>query len=85
MEEAMSLMSKNIQTDGLYISELFSDHAYIRTADRSPGPISKLLELFGEAERGWGSTWVVGYADADCGEVAEEAPIPLRFVRTDLD
>jgi len=85
LEEAMSLMSKNIQNNGLYISELFSDHAYIRTADRSPGPISKLLELFGEAERGWGSTWVVGYADADCLEVAEEAPIPLRFVRTDLD
>jgi hypothetical protein len=85
LEEAMSLVSKNIRNDGLYISELFSDHPYIRTADRSPGPISKLLELFGEAERGWESTWVVGYADSNCGEVAEEAPIPLRFVRTDLD
>jgi hypothetical protein len=85
LEEAMSLMSKNIRNGGLYISELFSDHAYIRTADRSPGPISKLFELLGETERGQESTWVVSHADADCLEVAEEAPIPLRFVRTDLD
>lgn len=83
LEEAMSLMGKNIRIKGLYISELFSDHTYIRTADGSPG--AKLLDLFGEAEPGWEPVWVVGYADADCLEVPEEAPIPLRFVRTDLD
>jgi hypothetical protein len=83
LEEAMSLMSRNIRVKGLYISELFSDHQYIRTADRSPG--AKLLELLGEAEPGWEPVWIVGYADADCGEVAEEASVPLRFVRTDLD
>ena len=83
LEEAMSLMSMNIRAGGLYISELFSNHGYVRTADCSPGP--KLLELFGESEPGWEPVWVVGYADADCLEVPQEAPIPLRFVRTDLD
>jgi hypothetical protein len=82
LEEAMSLMSRNIRGGGVYISELFSNHEYIRTADGSPG--AKLLELFGEAEPGWEPVWMVGYADADCLEVPEEAPIPLRFVRTDL-
>jgi hypothetical protein len=80
LEEAMSLMSRNIRVGGLYISELFSNHEYTRTADGSPG--SKLL---GQRVPGWEAVWVVGYADADCLEVAEEAPIPLRFVRTDLD
>jgi hypothetical protein len=83
LEEAMSLVSRDIQTKGLYISELFSDHAYVRTADGSPG--ARLLEHFGEAEPGWEPVWVVGYAESDCLEVPEEAPIPLRFVRTDLD
>ena len=82
LEEAMSLMSGNIRIGGVYISELFSNHEYIRTSDGSPG--AKLLELFGEADPGWEPVWVVGYADADCLEVPEEAPIPLRFVRTDL-
>jgi hypothetical protein len=80
LEEAMSLMSRNIRVGGVYISELFSDHEYIRTADGSPGP-----QLLGQ-EPGWAeSVWVVGYADADCLEVDEEAPVPLRFVRTNLD
>ena len=83
LEEAMSLTSRNTRVKGLHISEVFSDHEYIRTADRSPG--AKLLELLGEAEPGWEPVWVVGYADADCLEAPEEAPIPLRFVRTDLD
>lgn len=86
LEEAMSLMSRNIRVGGLYVSELFSNHEYIRTADGSPGP---KLEIGGQAapgwEPGWEAVWVVGYADADCLEVPEEAPIPLRFVRTDLD
>jgi hypothetical protein len=83
LEEAMSLTSRNIRVGGVYISELFSDHQCIRTADRSPGV--GLLDLLGEAEPGWESVWVVEYTDADCLEVPEEAPIPLRFVRTDLD
>lgn len=80
LEEAMSLMSRNIGVGGLYISELFSNHEYIRTADGSPGP-----KLRGQGVPGWEAVWVVGYVDADCLEVPEEAPIPLRFVRTDLD
>lgn len=80
LEEAMSLMSRSIRVEGVYISELFSNHAYIRTADGSPGP-----KLDGQGVPGWEAVWVVGYGDADCLEVPEEAPIPLRFVRTDLD
>jgi hypothetical protein len=67
LEEAMSLMSRNIRVNGLYISDLFSDHEFIRTADGSPG--ARLLEFFGEAEPGWEPVWVVGYTDADCLEV----------------
>jgi hypothetical protein len=79
LEEAMSLMSRNIRVEGVYISELFSNHAYIRTGDFSPAPT-----ILGQ-EIGWEGLWVVGYADADCLEAPQEAPIPLRFVRTDLD
>ena len=80
LEEAMSLMSRNIRVGGVYISELFSNHEYIRTADGSPGP-----QLLAQGWPGWEAVWVVGYADANCLEVPVEAPIPLRFVRTDLD
>jgi hypothetical protein len=83
LEEAMSLMSRDVRVKGLHISELFGDADYIRTADGSPG--ANFLDRFGEAEPGWGPIWIVGYADGDCLEVPEEAPIPLRFVRTDLD
>ena len=82
LEEAMSLVTRATRRDGRHISELFSDHVYVRTADFSPGPaplmpgLSKVL---------FQSIWVVSYLDGDCFEVAEEAPIPLRLVRTHLD
>jgi hypothetical protein len=80
LEEAMSLMSRNMRAGAVYISELFSDHQVIRTADRSPGV------QFPHMEPAESTTiWVVTYQDADCWEVAEEARVPLRFVRTDLD
>jgi hypothetical protein len=80
LEEAMSLMRRNVRRGGVHISDLFSDHEYIRTADGSPGPRSKWLP-----ETAFQTIWIVNYADADCGEVGEEARVPLRFVRTDLD
>lgn len=83
LEEAMSLMSSDIRRGGLYLSELFSDSECIRTSDGSPG--AQFLDPSGEVELGWGPVWVVMYADGDCYEVPEEAPISLRFVRTDLD
>jgi hypothetical protein len=80
LEEAMSLMRRSVRNGGVHISDLFSDHEYIRTADGSPGP-----RPMGLPEAGFQTIWIVGYADADCLEVAEEARVPLRFVRTDLD
>jgi len=82
LEEAMSLVTRNTRRDGLHVSEFFSNHEGIRTADRSPGhlPVTPGLskDLFE-------STWIVTFRDGDCGEVGEEAAIPLRFVRTHLD
>jgi hypothetical protein len=80
VEEAMSLMNHEIRMASLYISNLFSDHEYIRTADRCKTP-----ELLGRPLDGWESVWSVSFTEADCLEFPEEAPVPLRFVRTDLD
>jgi hypothetical protein len=82
LEEAVSLMSRTMRAGAVYISELFSDHQAIRTADRSAGVQSQFPRLgLGEMP----TIWVVTYRDADCWEVAEEARVPRRFVRTDLD
>jgi hypothetical protein len=80
VEEAMSLMQQEIRMGGLYLSTLFSDHEYIRTADGCKAP-----ELLGLPLDGVVSVWGVSFKDADCVEFPEEAPVPLRFVRTDLD
>jgi TIR domain-containing protein len=80
LEEAMSLMRRSVRSGGVHISDLFSDHAYIRTVDGSPGP-----RPVGLPGAGFQTIWIVGYADADCLKIAEEARVPLRFMRTDLD
>ena len=68
LEEAMSRMSRDIQPGGLHLSNMFSDHPYIRTADGSPGPA-----LPGQPPEESETIWIVGYQDADCLQVAEEA------------
>lgn len=81
-EEAMSLMTKELHERDVHISPLFSDHSCIRTSDES-AELSKLSGRLGiESTK---SVWVVCYKGGNCLEVAEEAPVPLRFVRTDLD
>jgi len=81
LEEAMSLMRRDIRRGGLHISDMFSDHQYIRTADGSPGPRLPFGLPAEESE----TIWIVDYQNADCLELAEEARVPLRWVRTDLD
>jgi hypothetical protein len=80
VEEAMSLTIPDIREGGLYISSLFSNDEYVRTADRSKGP-----RMLGGGVDGWESVWVVSYVGAECIEAPEEGPFPLRFVRTDFD
>src|SRR6185503_17513169 len=76
LEEAMSRMSRDIQPGGLHLSNMFSDHPYIRTADGSPGPA-----LPGQPPEESETIWIVGYQDADCLQVAEEARVAVRWVR----
>lgn len=72
LDEAMSLMTREKNAKGLFISHDFSDDGYVLTCDAHTGGRESLV-------------WVACYALGDCQEVPTEAPVPVRLVRTDWD
>ena len=73
LEEAMSLMTREKNAKGLYISHHFSDDGYVLTCDTHVG-------FAGE-----GMVWVAFYGLGDCQMVPTDAPVPVRLVRTDWE
>ncbi len=78
LEEAMSLITNQVQEGGLYISKLFSDHTYIRTADHNYHPYG----IMGNTSNGYQTVWCVDYGNATCQEIPSQGPIPFRLVTT---
>ena len=69
LEEAMSLMTREKNARGLFISELFSDDGYVLTCDT----------FLGRGER---FVWIASYVHGDCQTVPASGPVPVRLVRT---
>jgi hypothetical protein len=73
LEEAMSLMTREQNVKGLFISHHFSDDGYVLTCDTHVG--------FAAESMVWGACYVHG----DCQEVPTDAPVSVRLVRTDWE
>jgi hypothetical protein len=73
LEEAMSLMTPEKNTNGLFISHHFSDDGYVLTCDTHT--------QFG----GQSMVWVACYALGDCQTVPTDGPVAVRLVRTDWE
>jgi hypothetical protein len=72
LEEAMSLMTREKNAKGLFISHDFSDDRYVLTCD---GFVT-----------GRGSfVWVACYGHGDCQAVPPDSPVAVRLVRTDWE
>lgn len=69
LEEAMSLMTREKNARGLFISHHFSDDGYVLTCD---------THIVG----GGSLVWVACYGLGDCQAVPTHAPVPVRLVRT---
>lgn len=70
LEEAMSLMTREKNANGLFISHLFSDDRYVLTCD------TRIVEHKSDV-------WVAGYAFGDCQSVpAKDSVAAVRLVRT---
>lgn len=72
LEEAMSLMTREENAKGLFISPYFSDDGYVLTCDTY-------------ASEGGSMVWIACYAHGDCQVVPTHTPIPVRLVRTDWE
>jgi hypothetical protein len=72
LEEAMSLMTREKNAKGLFISNHFSDDGYVLTCDTHVGGGESLV-------------WVAACALGDCQQVPTDAPVPVRLVRTDWE
>ena len=70
LEEAMSLMARQENAKGLFISPDFSDDRYVLTCD-------------GLVTRGDSFVWAACYGHGDCQTVPSDTPVPVRLVRTD--
>jgi hypothetical protein len=70
LEEAMSLMTREENAKGLFISHHFSDDGYVLTCDTHVGFAGERM------------VWGVCYALGDCQEVPTHGPVPVRLVRT---
>jgi hypothetical protein len=73
LEEAMSLMTREKNAKGLFISHDFSDDSYVLTCDTCV------------AGAGRGFVWVACYGPGDCQTVPAETPVPVRLVSTDWE
>ena len=72
LEEAMSLMTREANAKGLFISHHLSDDGYVLTCDTYAGGDMSLV-------------WIACYAHGDCQTVPTHAPVPARLVRTDWE
>jgi hypothetical protein len=72
LEEAMSLMTREKNARGLFISPYFSDDDYVLTCDTC---------MIGARS----FVWVVCYGLGDCQVVPTDAEVPVRLVRTDWE
>ena len=68
----MSLMEREKNAKGLFISHYFSDDGYVLTCDTHAGGSESLV-------------WVACYAHGDCQQVPTHGPVPVRLVRTDWE
>jgi hypothetical protein len=73
LEEAMSLMTREKNAKGVFISNDFSDDGYVLTCDTHV------------AFSGQGFIWVACYGIGDCQTVPTDTPVPVRLVRTDWE
>jgi hypothetical protein len=66
----MSLMARDENAKGLFISPDFSDDHYVLTCD-------------GLVAGGGSFVWAACYGPGDCQTVPSDTPVPVRLVRTD--
>jgi hypothetical protein len=72
LEEAMSVMAREKNAEGFFISPDFSDERYVLTCD-----------TFVTGERSF--VWAACYGLGDCQTVPSDTPVSVRLVRTDWE